>query len=359
MNYKKWGLWLAIGVLAFVLRWQVAYHVPVEVDEDNYISAGLDYRRALDARDFHAFTHVQRNYEHPPLVKLLYGLTMDGDEVDALPPKLSPGFMEKLPNSLDRARGQAIFAGTGAALVVAFINPLAGLVMATQSMQVYYTSIAYLDALPVLFIALMAWAYNHEPPQNRKVNFYFWLSGIFFGVAVAAKYPYALVGGALIAHALFYRQHRIQKLVVWGILSIVVFFCLNPYLWPDPIHRLEAQLTFHEDYASGRNYSLLVPWGQMIYPHQDIRYGEGLWLNPVTDGLIFLLALPGAYFLLKQKSFFGWWLVAGMIFQMAWPAQWIQHNMILIVPYSLGAAMTFQWLLQQLQQRRQAVQVRE
>lgn len=347
-NLKKWGALLAIGVLALVLRIHVARNVPVEVDEDNYISAGLDYRRGLDERDLYAITHVNRNYEHPPLVKFLYGLTMDEDEVEAVPQKLYPGFMEELPKSLDRARGQSIFAGVAAALVVGFINPFAGLAMATQSMQTYYTSIAYLDALPVLFIALMAWAYTHE---TQRV--YFWLSAIFFGVAVAAKYPYALVGFILIAHALFYRLYPIHKLVLWGMLSIFVFFWLNPYIWPDPIGRIEGQLSFHSDYGLGRNYSLFVPIGQMIYPHQDIRYGDGLMLNPVVDVVIFLLAVPGAYFLLKQKSFFGWWLVAGAIFQMLWPAQWIQHNMIIIVPYSISAAVMFQWLVQQVQQRRQ------
>ncbi|MBZ0310530.1 MAG: hypothetical protein K8I82_31010 [Anaerolineae bacterium] len=355
MNHlKTWGIFPAIVLIALALRIHVAQNVPVEVDEDNYLSAALDYRRGLDARSLHQVTHVKRNYEHPPLVKFLYALTMDQEEVDSLPPKLYPGFMEKLPNSLDRARGQAIFAGVLSALMVALINPFAGLVMAAQSMQVYYTGVAYLDALPVLFISLMAWAYTRQPPENRRVNPYFWLSAVFFGAAVAAKYPYALVGLVLIVHALFYRLHSLPKLILWGLISIFIFFWLNPYLWPDPIGRLESQLTFHTDYGLGRNYSLLAPWGQMIYPRQDIRYDEGLMLHPIVDIFFFLLAVAGTYLLLRQKSLFGWWLVAGMIFQMLWPAQWIQHNMIMIVPYSISAASAFHWLVQKRLQPRVA-----
>lgn len=342
---------LCLVLVALALRIHVARNVPVEVDEDNYLSAALDYRRGLDARDLYAITHVQRNYEHPPFVKILYALTMDQQEVDSLPRKLYPGFMEKLPTSLDRARGQSIFSGVLTVFIVGLMNPFAGLVMATQSMQVYYTGVAYLDALPVLFISLMAWAYRHKPPENRSFNPYFWLSAIFFGAAVAAKYPYALVGAVLITHALVYRHHSLKKLVLWGLIAVAVFFWLNPYIWPDPVARLKAQLTFHTDYGLGRNYSVFTPWGQMLYPRQDIRYDQSLVLHPIVDLVFFLLAVPGGYVLLRQKSLFGWWLVAGVLFQMLWPAQWIQHNMIMIVPYSFSAAVMFQRLVQQIQEK--------
>lgn len=335
----RWLFLIVLLTAALGLRWHVAQMVPLEVDEDNYLSPGVDLRRGLAEGNWRVVTQIKRNFEHPPLVKLLYGATLDQAELDALPQKLRPDSMEAMPKSLERARWQNILGGVLAVLVVALMNPLAGVMLALQSMHVYYTGIAYLDGLPVLFTALMAVCHSHALRHSGRLTGYFWLAAGWFGLAVACKYPFAWVGVGIIAHALWMRLYSLKQMILWGLAAMLIFFAANPFLWVNTFERLEAQLTFHGGYAFGRHYSPLVPWGQMLFPRGDIRYDEGLLLPWWVDAIIFLLALPGGYLLLRQKSFYGWWLAVGMIFQMLWPTQWIQHNMIIIVPYCIGAAL--------------------
>jgi hypothetical protein len=329
--------WLLIGG---ILRIHVVQTAPEEVDENNYLAPAVDFRRAIDRGDWESITKVERNFEHPPLVKFLYSLTLDQAELNQLPEDFGGDFLNQMPRSLENARWQAALAGMVSVGGMTLLNPLAGLVMAIQSMLVYYTGVAYLDALPMMFTVLMAWFYTRQP--QRKLDF--WLAAVCLGAAAAGKYPFAFGGLIIVIHALFYRLVRIRNLALWGLLALGTFYLLNPYLWTDPIGRLTDQLTFHQDYASGRNYSLHIPWQQMIFPRQDIRYDEGLLLPAGIDVLIFLLAVPGSILLLRQKSVFGWWLVAGMIFLMLWRAQWIQHNMIIAVPYCMSVAENLKWI---------------
>jgi hypothetical protein len=268
--------WLVIGG---ILRIHVAQIVPEEVDENNYLAPAVDFRRAIDRGNWEDITQVERNFEHPPLVKLLYSLTLDQQELNHLPEDFAGDFLKQMPRSLENARWQAVVTGMVSIIGMTLLSPAAGLVMAIQSMLVYYTGVAYLDALPMMFTVLMAWFYTRQPQHKAD----FWLAAVCLGAAAAGKYPFAFGGIIIVIHALFYRLVPMRDLILWGLLALGIFFWLNPYLWTDPIGRLTEQLTFHQDYASGRNYSLHIPWQQMIFPRQDIRYTEGLLLPAGID----------------------------------------------------------------------------
>jgi hypothetical protein len=339
--FKKWGILIVLVIVGALLRIHVAQTVPEEVDENNYLASAVDFRRAVDRGDWSALTDDSHNFEHPPLAKLLYAVTVDHTELDALPEDFGGDFLDGMPNSLDRARWQAIMWGLIAVIALTLIHPMAGLVMAVQAMLVYYTGIAYLDALPMMFTALMAWQYVED---KGKGSIHFWLSAVFLGGAAAGKYPFALGGVVILLHMLYLRQYRWRDLAVWGGLALLVFFILNPYIWTDPLGRLHEQLTFHQNYAGRRNYSPIVPWRQFLFPRQDIRYDDGLLLLPIIDMVIFGLAVPGGFLLLGRKSVFGWWLLIGIVFLMFWRAQWIQHNMIIAVPYCMAVAESCRWV---------------
>ncbi|MBZ0308944.1 MAG: hypothetical protein K8I82_22965, partial [Anaerolineae bacterium] len=190
---------------------------------------------------------------------------------------------------------------------------------------------------------------------NRVIPFlqqkkYLLLSAVFFGLAVACKYPYMWAGVTLLLHALIYRYWRLKEIFLWGLLAVLVFFIFNPYLWPNPPERLKYQFTYHEDYAENQveTHSYTNPFEQLTRPNnyllQEIRHP--LWRGVAV--VIFFLAVVGAGVGVWQKSYFAGWLIIGIVFLMVWPTQWIQHKMTIMIPYSMCAGFGVQWLYQQM-----------
>lgn len=355
-----------IVMLGVALRLYVADVSAVDWDEDDYLSPARAMRERINEGEFSKIPDVQQNREHPPLVKLLYSLTLDQDDMEEIPLVTYRSRKSPLPeDSLRNSRLQSVTFGGVSLLVVSLINPFAGLALALLPIHVHFTSVAYLEALPVLCTALMAYFYLKSQAvstdsiyrvrqifQHKKYR-YMALSALFFGLAVACKYPYAWSGVALVLHALIYRHWKIQQVMAWGLFSIVVWFSFNPYVWPNPPDRLRYQFTYHEDYAENQveTHSYTNPFEQFTRPNnyllKEIRHP--LWRSVAIA--IFAFAAVGVIVSLWQKSYFGWWLVIGWVFLMIWPTQWIQHKMTITVPYAVCAAVGFQWVYASLRNR--------
>lgn len=349
---------IAIVAMGGSLRLRMADVLPSDWDEDNYLIAAAKFRELYDEEDWDLISQVRENYEHPPLVKMLYALALDGDEVDDLPENAKPFTRLYLPeNSQDNARLLSVILGTTAVLAVALVFPLGGLALALHSIHVHFTSVAYLEPLPMLFSALTVIFYNRflqwSPVESKKG---WWtparsagvISGICLGIAAAAKYPYAVAGIAVTLHSLYFRV-PLWKIAAWGFIALIVFFIFNPFLWPNPTGRLESQLTFHEEYAERQqgNYDFYKPITQFMDPRDHWDYlgvqGETIRFFRWVDFIMFLTVLPGAFLLLQNRSVYGVWFVLGFVVLMHWSTQWIQHKMIVLVPYSIAAAYGMEW----------------
>ncbi len=130
-----------------------------------------------------------------------------------------------------------------------------------------------------------------------------WPSAVCFGIAVASKYPYAIIGVALLAHALYFRHYTVRQLFLWGLLAITVFFVLNPYLWPDPVEPLEGQITYHRDYSEKRSedYRPDKPLAFLANPRRYMLSFQMVMpraINTVIVGLALLGIIP----LLKERT---------------------------------------------------------
>lgn len=343
MKIKRVWLIAAIVFLGGALRLHGAMITVGEWDEDDYLVPAAEYHKAIiiDGQPLKAID-IERNYEHPPLVKILYGLTVDSDEINDFPTELFRGERADLPpNSERNARLQSIAAGTLTVLVVAIISPLAGFLLAINSMHQHYTSVAYLDGLPVLLTAIMGILYERARTTSRT----FWLSAASFGLAVACKYPFGLIGFIVIAHALFFRRFKLWQMVAWGLLAVLVFFAFNPYLWNDAINRLEKQLTYHDEYKEGYQAKLYKPFQQFAEAQRRMHDTDGEYLYPqIVDVALLIPAFIGVVMLLRRRSVWGWWWVGGFAFLMVWPTQWMQHNLMVSVPYMFSVALGLQAL---------------
>lgn len=365
---------LAILILGGALRLYFVYNVASRPDEDAYLGPARAIREYAQAGEWDKILDLDITPEHPQLVKFMFALTLDDDELEDIPTEIVPGRTTQMPpNSQRNARLQTVGVSLLTFITLALSNPLAALFLAIDPIHFQFGSTAYIDAVPTLFTALMAYFYvrgqSAKSPSptlgdnqgslltglgvgvtpNRNLI----LSALCFGVAVAAKYPYAWIGVILVLHALIYKTYSFKKLILWGVLSIGVFFVLNPYIWKDPFGRVYEQLTFHEDYADVQlqkdNHSLLKPIDQLTEPRYYLpsKVKHDIW--NMLGIVVFALAIPGTVVLLRQKSFYGWWMVLGLLFLMVWPTQWIQHNMMIVVPYSFAAATGLIWLWQQSQ----------
>lgn len=354
----RW-LWIIL-IIAVGGAWRlyVRAEAPVAHDEDNYLSAARTFRELMQAGEWGQIPNVSNNEEHPPLGKLLFSLTLDEQELDQIPTEdqIFRGSRLPLPpHSLENARLQAVLASILTLLAAAMVNPVAALALSGQSVHWYFGSLAYLDALPTFLTALSAALYVYSVGENPKYPTpAFLASAACFGMGVAAKYPFALMGVALVLHALVYRVVKLPQLIGWGVFSILIFFIFNPYLYPAPLERVESQLAFHEDYAEKYGDR---KWYRPIQQLTDAEFLSDNLKSPLGHGLdlaIFGLAVMGLYPLSRQKSFYLWWLVLGMVFLMYWNTQWSQHKMMVVYPYSISAGAGGIWLWERWSRARDA-----
>ncbi|HLA42544.1 MAG TPA: hypothetical protein VJZ27_03855 [Aggregatilineales bacterium] len=347
-NHRNRNIVLLLLIVggALGLRLYAASVMSEAHDEDDYLSAARHYRELMIEGEWGAIIDMQQNSEHPPLGKLLFAAVLDKNELEAIPVEVKRGSRNPLPsNSLRNTRLQAVAAGTLTVLVTALSNPIGGAMLAVQSIHFRFSALAYLDALPTLFMALAAFLYAQSLCNDKRHILLFYLAAASFGLSVACKYPYAIAGFALICHALFYRHYSLKMIFQWGILAIAVFFIFNPYLWHDPLNRLWEQMTYHNEYAGNQieSRSFMTPFRQLATPYSHLpeELHPRMWM--VSEWITFLSLFPGVPVLLRQKSVYAWWFVFGMVFSILWPTQWIQHNMLIIVPYSLCAGAGLQW----------------
>src|SRR5512133_1662617 len=180
---------LAVLFLAWTLRARAVEKLSIDFDEDDYMRAGQEYTHLIRTSDWSGFLETNYRPEHPPLVKIIMGLsflTAPEEKLVADRPTTSEP-NKYLPRDLVRPGRtiNAIFGWITVALV-AIVNPLAGLALATHTFTIKYVSQIMLEALPALTSFSMVLAYL-QFKKNRKQG---WLitSAVFLGLTAASKY---------------------------------------------------------------------------------------------------------------------------------------------------------------------------
>jgi ligand-binding sensor domain-containing protein len=164
------------------------------------------------------------------------------------------------------------------------------------------------------------------------------LSAIALGAAVAGKYPYAVVGLAILPF-LPWRQRAGRTIVAFALLALVTFFILDPTLWPNPVGRLERSLFFHPLYSQSAQVTRFnLPWWKPLeYLSRPVPWHPGVFYVG-WDGWIFLLGLLGLPFLWRHSRPYAAWLLLGLGLLLVWPTKWPQYTLIVIPPLCLSLA---------------------
>jgi hypothetical protein len=373
---SKWIYITAVVLGALFLRWYASLLLPIDYDEPVYYTAARYYADAIRTGQPEKIPGIPFNYEHPGLVKLVYGSVL------SLLPSHGPvtddvwkDFKFQIPISEARdplkvflLRQVSVFFGTVQVLLLAAVAPIAGLLLAIDSMAIKYTSVIYLEALPaclsmasvILFVKASEWLRNSKDitlKKNKKMGLMLILSAVFLGAAAASKYQYGIVGLAILIFYLcwiFPHHHRDFKrhglIMGFFIISLLAFWVADPYLYPNPISRLIHSLRFSVIYS---NSEAVEAAG---YPF----YQPLIWiLNPVLafvdlpnqpmpsrgneflfqwDTIIFILAVIGMPRMFKKQPVFFTWLITGLLFLLVWKTKWPQYTLLIVGPLCLAAS---------------------
>jgi hypothetical protein len=348
---------LSIAVIAVALAiWQRACAVvslPADIDEFHYVAAGIRYADRMESGRWGEILDGDKNYLHPPLVKLAYGVAIK--LTGAPEPQAEEGlgvgkpFPDGARPAFEAARWTSAVPGVAQVAITAAINPLAGLLVAIEGYHAKYTSEAYLEAIPGLFFVLALFLFERATRQpggaaRPEAD----LRGIaiayaMLGIAAAGKYPFGALGLLTMVPLTIVAVPR--RPLVWLALAgaaLVTFFAFDPYLWPDPIERLAGTLSPHVTYAQSQDVtSVDLPWHQPFYwlfSAMPTKWHPDLF--PGGKVTMFLLPLAVLGFPIAFARRRVWALAApiGLVFLLAWPVKWPQYVVLLVIPLAICAA---------------------
>jgi len=349
---------LIVVTVGLELRDIALQNLPIDYDDDDYLGATIHYANALRAGDIAELINYEYNFEHPPLSKLFYGLAiLPLPETVPLPQKPpSAPIAASLPEPhFHFARLQSVIFGTLEVLLLALVNPLAGLFLAIDTWQIKYTSQIMLEPLPSFTSLLAVFAYLKS---KRRLNGWLLLSSAALGLTVAGKFQYGIIAIAILidwiwrdreageSRRQFWSISWFHWILVWGGLAVLVFFIANPRLWSDPVGRLFQAVQFHFNYARS-DYVQQVgypPWQPFVWLFQPVPWHPGVFLI-VADVLITILAFLGFRRAWREERVFPLWLGLALVFLFFWPTKWPQYILMLTAPLCFCAAIGFQGLV--------------
>lgn len=373
---KKLFFAIAVVLFALVLRLYAAVLLPTDYDEPVYFTAARYYAHAIQKDELEKIPAVDFNYEHPALAKIVYGaalsvLPYDGfisEDVWQYFMYQEPLVQTWNPLRIFVLRLVSVIFGTLAVAVLALISPLAALAMAVDSISIKYTSVIYLEALPLFLTALSAWLFsqatnwlkhkeNSALKDHKKELILLVISALCLGAATACKYQYGIVGFAMfIFYLVWIIPYRPKDLARYGILlgfvlvSVASFVAADPYLYSDPIVKLSQSMSFSLGYQNGETvkaagypfYQPLVWLSQSVPAFVDREVqpmpSTGREFPIQLDTLIFILAIIGLPKLFKDHPVFFIWLVTGLLFLLIWSTKWPQYAMLVVTPLCLSAS---------------------
>jgi hypothetical protein len=268
----------ALGLVYFVTLLASARAVGFPRDEGMYFRAATDYvgwlRAVLDhgAEALKPSTIDQAwgyNHEHPVLMKTLFGvswwvlheqwhLLKDASTAYRIPAMASAG-IALWTTYLFGARAWSRRAGIVAAVLLGLMPRV-----------FFHAHLACFD-VPMMS-AWIVCVYVHWRALDRRTLGWALAAGVAFGLALETKHNGWFLPAVLAPHALFVCRHEILRglragrltvpasLVAQAVIGPIVFFALWPYLWHDPLARIQWYFEFHlnHEYYNmeylGRNY---------------------------------------------------------------------------------------------------------
>lgn len=265
---------VAVGIflLSIALRFYFIDETSIMPDEPIYVEAGRRYVDGFIRMDF-SYDIWSYNAEHPPVAKLLIGLTqlffyrILGGDTHAL--YLSSRIASVIVGSLIPLSIYLL----GLPIYSELTCLITGLAIALSPWMIYHSTLATLDIFASFFTTISFLTLYYVKPDNRM----YILLGVFSGLAIGSKGTaiISIIGIPLywILNYIFEDEFRnLDKLLVKLLLSIFIailtFIAIWPWLWPNPLGRGLWVLGFHASHMArghttfyaGNVYTHVPPW---------------------------------------------------------------------------------------------------
>jgi len=269
---------VVLALVAFFPRLLLAMKLDIVTDEVIYILGGKIY--------FPLLIHLRigtsqwsYNYEHPPFVKLLIGLSLALNQ--ALGHPLSELLTARLPSIL-----------MGTLLIVALywlarapfgrvVALAAALCLAVSPWLVYFSALAYLDMTMTALITiafLLTWYAIRRP-------WLYLVIALLIALSADSKYTAVLVVPGIVIFTIYYffviRLHipvaqRPRIPWLWWLAAIVLapaaFLAADPAIWPHPISLLIHSFRFEWNHSHSGHLTFLAGQYNVHVPRWAILY---------------------------------------------------------------------------------------
>jgi ABC-type sugar transport system permease subunit len=131
----------------------------------------------------------------------------------------------------------------------------------------------------------------------------------------------------------------IGPVVVWTLVALAAFVAADPYLWPDPVGRLGASLTYHLGYAGSEAVTDTgwPSWQAIVWLAGSVPFHEPGTFPVALDVVVTLLAAVGFRRLWARQRVMALWLVLALMFLLVWPTKWPQYLLLISAPLCAAA----------------------
>ncbi len=285
-----------IALAALLPRIVLANTLDIVTDEVVYITAAK--------KDFALLTYLQigspqwrYNYEHPPLVKFLIGFSLKMNTLLGTP--LNALFAARLPSILAGTLLVVALYWLGRAPFGRTVALAASLCLAVSPWLVYFGSLAYLDMMMTMLVALASLLTWHA----LKRPWLYPVIALLVGLGAASKYTAVLAIPGIVLFTGYYfllvrptlpvtQRPRIPWL--WWLVSLMlaptIFLLCDIAIWPRPIELLIHSFRYEWEHAYN---------GHLIFLAGHYVLHAPLWtaLYIVFAKLSIFVTLPATFFL--------------------------------------------------------------
>lgn len=354
---------LAVAAVAAWVRWGAAQQLPADFDEYVYVRLGFRYAERMAPGRWKEISAVVENAEHPPLVKLVYGVAVRSTGVPEpdwkafeagmpVPAQARPAYQV--------TRAVSAAAGVAQVALAAAVSPAGGLWLALDTYHAKFTAQAYLEGLAGLFALLAVLFFERASRRpglagplavpRSPAPAPLLLSAAALALATASKYPFGLVAGLAILPFLLWRARGRPGLVLaYGATGLAVFALADPYLWVETLPRLWGSATYHFAYAVGGDVTRsALPWWQPLLwltSSAPAEWHPGLFPVAFLDRALLVAAALAAPAALARRPLLLAWAAVGLAFLLVWPTKWPQYTVMVRPPLALCAGLGLSALL--------------
>lgn len=269
---------ILVAIVALIPRIILATQLDMVTDEVVYILGGKIYLPLIAHLNIHdaGWTY---NYEHPPFVKFLMGISLAINSLLGHP--VGTLFAGRIPSIIFGTLLVVAIYWLGKAPFGRTIALAAALCLAFSPWLVYFSALAYLD---MTMTALITIAYLLLWHAIRRPWLYPVLA-LLVGLGAASKYTAVLVVPAIVLFTVYYyfvlrfrmaKEERPAIPWLWWISAIVIapliFLIIDVAIWRNPISLLVHSFQFEWDHSVRGHLTFLAGQYSGHVPQWSILY---------------------------------------------------------------------------------------